>query len=458
MARPQVHPMRALALHELHAGAAGLMGQALIVAVAGGMLSLVFSVLRLSHGGVGMPETSQALATNAVLWIIASCLVILPQVGRFGIDRRRYDYACWSIAGMPFVRTISIIGLGVVVSLLAGILGGVVFALIAAPLLGMAPIELQDEPIFVPGVSLAPALPDYMSAFAIVAALVAFSALLGAWRIARTPPRLALADVDREPRRPLARRILASSHLWLVLAVVSVAFGWLVAGEQSGLFVSIGAILTLVWAGGAVRGGWIRQVQKLVIGTFANRPLAFGSSGLATESIRLDPIVLYPILFAMGAPAIIVTVVKAETVALGSESTMTLMDIVLLFFGPIALALAAAVVGLWLGASSLGRTMKLLGILGLPRRTCLTAAGISQVYLATLSLFLVVGASLLAGVTQALIVGARNVSDIGLVMLQSPPYGYLAVVFLIVAIPAALISAAAHAVGTPSDNAAVAVT
>lgn len=457
MAGPQVHPMRALALHQLRADTPGLLGQALIVAVAGGMLSLVFSVLRLSRSGVGMPETSQALATNAVLWIIVSCLVILPQVGRFGIDRRRYDYACWTIAGMPFARTVAVIGLGVALSLFAGMLGGVLFALVAAPLLGRAPIVLQDAPVFVPGVSLAPAATDYVTAFGIVAGLLCVSGLLGARRIARTPPRLALADVERAPRRPLVRRVLGSSHVWLVLACVSVAFGWLVAGEQSGLFVSVGAILALVWAGGAVRAGWIRQVQRLVIGSLPRRPLAFSSSGLATESVRLDPMVLFPVLFAMGAPAIIVTVVKAETVALRSTSTMTLMDITLLFFGPIVLAVVTAVVGLWLGAVSLGRTMEFLGVLGLPRRSCLTAAAISQLYLATLSLLLVVASCLLAAVTQALIVGARSVPDLVAVLLQSPPYGYLGVVFLAVAIPSALIAAAAHAVRTPSDNTALTV-
>ena len=456
MAHPQVHPMRALALHQLRGDAAGLMGQAFIVAVASGMLSLLLSVLRLSHSGVGMSVSAQSLAMNAVLWIIGSCLVILPQVGRFGIDRRRYDYACWTIAGMPFHRTVGIIGLGVVLSLLGGILGGVVFALIAAPLLARAPLVLSDKPVFVPGVSLAPAPTDYLATFAIVAALVAFSALLGAVRIVRTPPRLALADTGREPRRPLVRRILASGHLWLVFGVVSITSGWLLAGDQAGLFVSVGVILTLVWTGGVVRGSWIRQVQKLVIGAFAHRPLAFGSSGLATESIRLDPMVLYPVLFAMGVPSIVLSVSGSENLVRDFESTMTVMDLVALFFGPIGLAMATALVGLCLGASSLGRTMEHLGILGLPRRTCLTAAGISQIYLATLSLILVVAACLSAAVIQALVSGSRSVPEIVDVLVQAPPYGYLGVVFLIVAIPSALISAAAHAVRMPSDNAAAA--
>lgn len=166
--------------------------------------------------------------------------------------------------------------------------------------------------------------------------------------------------------------------------------------------------------------------------------------------------VLYPVLFAMGVPSIVLSVSGSENLVRDFESTMTVMDLVALFFGPIGLAMATALVGLCLGASSLGRTMEHLGILGLPRRTCLTAAGISQIYLATLSLILVVAACLSAAVIQALVSGSRSVPEIVDVLVQAPPYGYLGVVFLIVAIPSALISAAAHAVRMPSDNAAAA--
>ncbi len=457
MARPGAGPMRALAVHQLRADAAGLAGQAFIVAVAGGMLSLLFSVLRLSGSGLGMPESSQAVATNAVLWIIGSCLVILPQVGRFGIERRRYDYACWAIAGMPFARTAGIIGLGVAASLLAGIAGGVAFALAGAPLLARAPIVISGQPAFVPGVPLAPAPADYVASFAIVTGLVAFSGLLGAWRIARTPARLALAGTGREPRRSLARRVLGSGHAWLAAAVVSVASGWLMFRDQAGLFVSIGSILALVWAGGVVRGGWIRQVHKLLIGLFPRRPLAYGSCGLATESLRLDPIVLYPVLFAMGVVPVILTVSQVEGIATNSESTMTVMDLVVLFFGPIAMAIATAVTGMWLGASSLGRTMRFLGVLGLPRGACLASAGLSQVYLVTLSLVLVVAACVAGGVIELLIAGIRSVPGILAVTVQALPSGYLGVVFLVVVIPSVLISVIAHAVSLPGDRAAGAV-
>ena len=451
MSGRQIRPMTALARHELRAGAPGLAGQAFIVAVAGGMLSLLFSVLRLSQAGVGMPDNARFLATNAVLWIIGSCVVILPQVGRFGIDRRRYEYACWSIAGVSFVRTVGVIGLGVAVSAVAGVFGGLVLALLAAPLLARLPVMVQDERVFVPGVSLAPALSDYVSGFAIVLLLVVLSSLLGAWRISRTPPRLALAEVAREPRRSVVRRVVASTQGWLILALVCVGSGWLFAGEQSGLFTSVAAILLLVWLAGVVRAGWIRQVQRLVIGVFRGRPLAFGSSGLATESLRVDPIVLYPILFTMGAPAIIVSVVNAETVVRRFESTMTMSDIVVLFFGPLVLALATAVVGLWLGASALGRTIDHLGVLGFPRRSCLVAAAVSQVYLVMLSLVLVVTACLVGVVLQALIVGG-GVGDVAAVLLQGPPYGYLLVAFVVIVVPSALISAVAHAARTPSDG------
>lgn len=449
----RMRPMSALIRHELRAGRAGIAGQAAIVAVAGAMMSLLFSVLRLSRADVGMPTNSRFIAMNAVLWIVAAGIVILPQVGRFGIDRRRYQYACWAIAGVSFPRTMAIIGVGAVLSVVAGMLAGIALATVAAPFLGSIPVTVGDAPLFPPGLSLAPAPSDHLAAFAVVAILILVSALVGAWRIVRTPPRLALADVSRESRPPLVRRLLALRQLWLVVALASIAFGWLVAGQQSGLFVAIAGVLLLVWAAGVIRDRWIRQVQRVVIGLFGRRPMAYGSSGLATESLRLDPIVLYPILFTMGVPAIVVSVVNAEGLALGSRSSMTLEDIGLLFFGPLVLALATAMVGLALGASALGRTMDLLGVFGLPRWAAIVSAGISQIYLAGLSLLLVAGASVIAAAIQTLIVGGNRLGNLLRTIVEAPPYGYLGAVFVLIALPAAGVSAGAHALRAEQQTA-----
>ena len=438
----QRHPMISLAQHELKANAPTLMGQIFIIAIAGGLLGLMFSILRLSQANIGMPENARHLATNMVIWVIVSCLAILPQVGRFGIDRRRYDYACWSIAGLSFKHIFLILLIGNIVVLFSGILLGVLISMIGAPLLGMAPISVNGEPLFVPGISLIPSLSDYVKSFLIVAFLIGFFSTLSAWRISRTPPRLALADIDTKDQRSLFKRIISSNYLWFIFTILFIVMGAL-AADQSGLFISMASIFLLIWIAGLLRGSWMRFIQKIVIRISQSHPIAYASSGLAVESIRTDPIVLYPLLLTMGGPAIIVSVARTQFV---NPDLLLIEDIATVFFGPLVLAMATAIVGLWLGASSLEKTVNYFNVLGLTRKESILSAGISQVYLVSLSLLLSVVLCFIASLIEMLIVGLSSYPSPLHTILQSPPYLYLFAIYLITLIPSIIISMASHGV------------